>query len=193
MAAAAARFRKGLLLDAARRALREPALVAVGALVKADVPAVRAARDAYRAAGFEVKKLPNRLCRLAVADSDRAFLAGLFAGDLVVLYTTEEGADAGTLARKLLKATDGAGNVRLLGGALDDMALYASDFEALRDAPSLHDARASVARALREPAARTARALRRPGVLAGRLAKAPLAKVGRGVRAWVDRLGEDPA
>ena len=81
MAAAAARLRKGALLDAARRALREPSLVAVGALLKADVPAVRAARDAYRARGIRVKKLPNRLCRLAVADTDRAFLAGLFAGD----------------------------------------------------------------------------------------------------------------
>ena len=39
MAAAAARLRKGALLDAARRALREPSLVAVGALLKADVPA----------------------------------------------------------------------------------------------------------------------------------------------------------
>ena len=143
MAAAAARLRKGALLDAARRALREPSLVAVGALLKADVPAVRAARDAYRARGIRVKKLPNRLCRLAVADTDRAFLAGLFAGDLVVLHPTEASSDAGAQARDLLAATKDAGNVKLLGGALDNAALYAADFERLRDAPSLHELRAS--------------------------------------------------
>ena len=191
MAAAAARLRKGALLDAARRALREPSLVAVGALLKADVPAVRAARDAYRARGIRVKKLPNRLCRLAVADTDRAFLAGLFAGDLVVLHPTEASSDAGAQARDLLAATKDAGNVKLLGGALDNAALYAADFERLRDAPSLHELRASVARAVREPAARAARALRQPSVSTGRLAKAQAVKVGRGVRARFDGLGGD--
>ena len=84
-----------------------------------------------------------------------------------------------------------AGNIKLLGGALDDAALYAADFERLRDAPSLHELRASVARAVREPAARAARALRRPAVETGRLAKAQAAKVGRGVRARFDGLGGD--
>ena len=138
MAAAAARLRKGAP-STPRRAPREPSLVAVG---RCSRPTAGRARGAtLRARGIRVKKLPNRLCRLAVADTDRAFLAGLFAGDLVVLHPTGLSSDAGAQARDLLAATKDAGNVKLLGGALDGAALYAADFRERRDAPSLHEAR----------------------------------------------------
>ena len=157
--AAAARLRKGALLDAARRALLEPHLVAVGALTRADVPAMTRARAECRARGLALKKLPNRLCGLAVEGTDRAFLRGLFSGDLVVLYPrdADDGADASALAGRVLEAAEGAGNVVLVGGALDGAKLYAADFPALEGLGGLRPLRAELG-----PRAQSARGARRP-------------------------------
>ena len=191
--AAAARLRKGALLDAARRALLEPHLVAVGALTRADVPAMTRARAECRARGLALKKLPNRLCGIAVEGTDRAFLRGLFSGDLVVLYPrdADDGADASALAGRVLEAAEGAGNVVLVGGALDGAKLYAADFPALEGLGGLRPLRAELGRALKAPAARVGRALKAPAARAGRALRAPAARVGRGVAALARATGAD--
>ena len=118
------RARKSSLLELARHVLLDPPLVAVGALTRADVPSMTLARKEYRKHGLALKKLPNRLCELAVRSSERAFLSSIFSGDLVVLYPADDETNASTLAKRLLDGTAGASNVHLIGGALDANLLF---------------------------------------------------------------------
>ena len=180
---ALARARKSSLLELARHVLLDPPLVAVGALTRADVPSMTLARKEYRKYGLALKKLPNRLCELAVRSSERAFLSSIFSGDLVVLYPADDETNASTLAKRLLDGTAGASNVHLIGGALDANLLYASDFVALSELPPLSTIRAQVGRALKSPSVKVGFVLTQPSTKVGRALKTTTTKFARGLDA----------
>jgi len=147
------------------------------------------------AAPLDARRLETALARRASRLRRRLealprFLRGLFAGDLVVLYPTDDEADAAQLAKRVLAGAKDANNVLLVGGALDAVPLHAADLEALAKAPPLRELRAEVGRALRKPAARVGRALRASPAALGRALKAPAAKLGRGVAAKKRKDGD---
>lgn len=188
-----ARVRKGQLLDTARRVLGDPTLVAVGALTRADVPSMTRARSEFRKQDIALKKLPNRLCDLAVADTDREFLAGLFSGDTCVMYPLSNSSDAPALARRVLAGAKGAKNVLLVGGALDAVPLTAAELVLLADSKPKAEILADVGRALRAPLVNVGRALKAPAARTGRALKAPPARVGRAAAALrAKRDASDP-
>lgn len=189
---AMARARKGHLIEVARRVLVEPNMVAVAALTRADVPSMTAARSAFRQQSVGVKKLPNSLCGLAVQGSEREFLSGLFSGDLVVLYPTDDETDASTLAKRMLAGAKGAKNVMVVGGALEELPLQASDFEAISKMPHISELRAEVARAIRAPLVNVGRAIKQPTVKLAKALKAPSTKLARGFDAKARQEASSP-
>lgn len=184
------RARKGLILETARRILHESNLVAVASVTRSDVPSLTRARIEFRSADFGFKKLPNRLCSLALEGTERAFMRGLFRGDTYVLYPSAQLDDAALLAQKLLTAMKTQDHVVLIGGALDDVPLYASDFEPLAKMASQEALRAEVARTLRAPLLATATALRSPSLRAARSLAAPPLTVARALDAQRRRREE---
>mmetsp|Transcript_21328 Transcript_21328/g.66912 ORF Transcript_21328/g.66912 Transcript_21328/m.66912 type:complete len:205 (+) Transcript_21328:3-617(+) len=194
---AARRARKFEILQTARRVLQESPLVAVASVTRSDVPSLTRTRLEFREQEFRFKKLPNRLCALALDGSDRAFMRGLFRGDTYVVYPElpegwdEVGVDAAQLAKKLLKALKSQDHVVVVGGALDRIPLYPSDLDPLSKMPSLYDLRLQVAQTLKAPLVKTASGLRLPLVAAARALAAPPRGLARALLARKAQLGDD--
>ena len=156
-------------------------------------------RLSFQKENFTIKKVKNSLCGVAIRDTNRDFLRGLFKGDVVLIYPTpgvEAAMDAPAMAEKLLKLQkENADHVLIVGGALDSTPLYIDDVRRLSKLPSERELFVEVGRALRTPLVRTAKAVRQPLVNFGRAVKAPLAKAGRALDARSRKLeeGGEPA
>lgn len=188
-AAALKRARKTEILATVRRVLREPPLVAVAAVTRSDVTSLTQARIELGNHDFRFKKFPNRLCAMALDGSERAFMRGLFRGPTFVIYPdlpenwAEAGIDTAKLAKRLLRALSKNNHVMLVGGALDQVPLYAEDFELLSKMPSQYVLRAELARTLRIPLIATASGIRMPLLKAARTLAAPTHTLARAILA----------
>lgn len=196
--AALRRARKTEILATARRVLREPPLVAVATVTRSDVISLTQARIELGNQDFQFKKFPNRLCANALDGSERAFMRGLFRGLTFVIYPdlpenwAEAGIDTAKLAKRLLVALAKQKHIILVGGALDQVPLYAEDFELLSKMPSQYLLRAELARTLRVPLIATASGIRMPLLKAARTLAAPTHTLARALLARKAQLEETP-
>lgn len=185
------RARKAAIIEKAKFILDGSSLVAVASVTRNDVPSLTQARIELQEKKFGFKKFPNRLCAVALEGTNRDFMRGLFRGDTYVIFSQEEESEGGALAKGLLTALKQHDHVKLLGGALDDVQLYPSDFQALSKMKPEHELRAEVARALKTPLVRIASTLKAPLVKVATAVKGPVAKTARAVQAALKKKEDD--
>lgn len=122
-------------------------------------------RVQMKQAGGQVKVAKNRLAKLALKQTDKADISGLFTGPTVLAYSE----DPVTAPKIAVKFAEKNQKFVILGGVMGATELDADGVKALASMPSLDELRAKIAGLLTQPAAKIASVTQAPGAQIARV------------------------
>ena len=108
--------------------------------------------------GCNIKITKNRLTKLALADTEKSELAGLFDGPTAIAYSN----DPVELTKLLSNFSKNNSNLVILGGIMNNEILSVEKIEILSKLPSLEEIRAQLIGLINSPAQKIASVLTAP-------------------------------
>ena len=108
--------------------------------------------------GCNIKVTKNRLTKLALADTEKSELAGLFDGPTAIAYSN----DPVELTKLLSNFAKNNSNLVILGGIMNNEILSVEKIEILSKLPSLEEIRAQLIGLINSPAQKIASVLTAP-------------------------------
>lgn len=153
------RAEKAELVTSLAEAFKGSSTVVVAQYTGLTVAELENLRVQMKQAGAQVRVAKNRLAKLALKQTDKADISGLFIGPTLVAYSE----DPITAPRIAVKFADKNKKLIILGGAMGRTELDADGVKALAELPSLDQLRAKLAGVLTQPAAKIASVLQAPG------------------------------
>ena len=108
--------------------------------------------------GCNIKVTKNRLTKLALADTEKSELAGLFDGPTAIAYSN----DPVELTKLLSNFAKNNSNLVILGGIMNNEILSVEKIEILSKLPSLEEIRAQLIGLISSPAQKIASGLTAP-------------------------------